>query len=281
MSEKEYVNWQAPVPVIRYKALDDTGIVVHGFSTRLGGVSEDIYGSMNLSFTRGDDPARVRKNFELIADEIGFDPDHIVGTDQTHTANVRVVSWEDAGNGITREKACHDIDGQITNVPGLPLITYHADCVPLFFVDPVQKAIGLTHSGWRGTASRIGAETVRMMTKTYGSDPKDIVAVIGPSIGQCCYEVSQDVADAFREDFTIDETLIRRGKYEGKYMLNLWEANRQILRQAGLPEKNITVTGYCTACHSDRLWSHRITGGQRGSLAAFLCLKDEMEQING
>lgn len=277
MSEKEFVNWQAKVPVIRYQSLEDTGIVSHGFSTRLGGVSKGIYESMNLSFTRGDDPVHVRRNFEIIADEIGFDPDHIVGTDQTHTANVRVVSWADAGHGITREKDCHDIDGQITNIPGLPLITYHADCVPLFFVDPVKKAIGLTHSGWRGTAQRIGAETVRMLHETYDSDPKDIIAVIGPSIGQCCYEVSQDVADAFTHGFDMNDRLIMAGKYEGKYMLNLWEANRQILTQAGIPDENITVTSYCTACNSDRLWSHRITGGQRGSLAAFLCLKDEME----
>ncbi len=276
MSEQEYVNWQAPVPVIRYRSLDDTGIVLHGFSTRLGGVSEDIYGNMNLSFTRGDDPKRVKRNFEIISKEIGFDPNLIVGTDQTHTANVRVVRREDAGHGITRPKNCHDIDGQVTNVPGLPLITYHADCVPLFFVDPVKKAIGLTHSGWRGTAARIGAETVHVLSETYGSDPKDIIAVIGPSIGQCCYEVSQDVADAFGEGFNINEKLISRGKLEGKYMLNLWEANRQILRAAGLSDENITITEYCTACHSDRLWSHRITGGQRGSLAAFLCLRNEM-----
>lgn len=277
MIEKEFVNWQAPVPVIRYKSLEDTGIVAHGFSTRLGGVSDGIYGSMNLSFTRGDDPVRVRQNFEIIAEEIGFNPDHIVGTDQTHTANVRVVSWDDAGHGITRETDCHDIDGQITNLKGLPLITYHADCVPLFFVDPVKKAIGLSHSGWRGTASKIGAETVRMLTKTYGSDPYDIIAVIGPSIGQCCYEVSKDVADAFVEGFEVTDTLIRAGRYAGKYMLNLWEANRQILKQAGLSDEHITVTNYCTACNSDRLWSHRITGGQRGSLAAFLCLKEDME----
>ena len=183
---REYVNWDADIPVIRYKALDDTGCVEHGFSTRLGGVSGGHFRSMNLSYTRGDNKEAVDKNFERFCSEIRMDWKKIVSTDQTHTANVRAVTEKDAGHGITRPKTVFDIDGQVTNVPGLALITYHADCVPLFFVDPVKKAIGLTHSGWRGTSARIGKNTVEAMTEHYGSRPEDIIGVIGPSICQSC-----------------------------------------------------------------------------------------------
>lgn len=270
--EKEYVDWNSEIPVIQYKALEETGCVEHGFSTRLGGVSQGIYESMNLSYTRGDTPLAVSKNFRLFCNRIHMDWKKIVSTDQTHTANVRVVTEKDAGHGITKPKTYFDIDGQITNVPGLPLITYHADCVPLFFVDPVKKAIGLTHSGWRGTVARIGKNTVEAMQKTYGSKASDIITVIGPSVCQSCYEVSEDVALAFEKEFT-DTDKIMYKKTNGKYQLDLWETNRRIMIEAGISEEHITVTKWCTSCHPELLWSHRRLGTDRGSLAAFLCLK--------
>ena len=179
---------------------------------------------------------------------------------------------KDAGHGITRPKTVFDIDGQVTNVPGLALITYHADCVPLFFVDPVKKAIGLTHSGWRGTSARIGKNTVEAMTEHYGSRPEDIIGVIGPSICQSCYEVSEDVAEVFLKSFRVSDRLVYE-KPDHKFQLNLWEANYQVMVDAGMRPENITVTRWCTGCHPDLLWSHRKTGANRGSLAAFLCLK--------
>ena len=269
---REYVNWDADIPVIRYKALDDTGCVEHGFSTRLGGVSGGHFRSMNLSYTRGDNKEAVDKNFERFCSEIRMDWKKIVSTDQTHTANVRAVTEKDAGHGITRPKTVFDIDGQVTNVPGLVLITYHADCVPLFFVDPVKKAIGLTHSGWRGTAARIGKNTVEAMTEHYGSRPEDIIGVIGPSICQSCYEVSEDVAEVFLKSLRVSDRLVYE-KPDHKFQLNLWEANYQVMVDAGMRPENITVTRWCTGCHPDLLWSHRKTGANRGSLAAFLCLK--------
>ena len=270
--KSEYVDWNSEVPVIKYKALEDTGCVSHGFSTRLGGVSQGIYRSMNLSYTRGDVKEHVDENFRRFCSEIHMDWRKIVSTDQTHTSNVRVVTEKDAGHGIVKPKSYFDVDGQVTNVPGLPLVTYHADCVPLFFVDPVKKAIGLSHSGWKGTVARIGANTVRAMMENYGSDPKDIVGVIGPSICQSCYEVSHDVAKAFQEEFRVTDKLIYE-KANHKYQLNLWEANYQVMIDAGMVPEHITVTNWCTGCHPDLLWSHRKTGGDRGSLAAFLCLK--------
>lgn len=268
----EYVDWNASIPVIQYKSLEETECVYHGFSTRLGGVSQGVYRSMNLSYARGDEKGNVDDNFKRFCDEIHMDWQRIVSTDQTHTANVRVVTEKDAGNGIIRPRSYFNVDGQVTNVRGLPLITYHADCVPLFFVDPVKKTIGLSHSGWKGTAARIGANTVQVMVDHYGSDPKDIIGVIGPSICQNCYEVSRDVAKIFEQEFRVSKTLIYK-KSDGKYQLNLWEANYQVMLDAGLLPEHITVTKWCTGCHPDLLWSHRKTGGQRGSLAAFLCLK--------
>lgn len=270
--ENEMIDWNAEIPIFQYRSLEETDCVYHGFSTRLGGVSQGIYHSMNLSYTRGDDKEAVDTNFKRFCSAIHMDWEKICSTDQTHTANVRVITEEDAGHGIRTPKKYFNIDGQVTNVPGLPLISYHADCVPLFFVDPVKKAIGLSHSGWKGTVARIGANTVRTMQETYGSKPEDIIAVIGPSICQKCYEVSKDVAEAFSTEFRISPKLVYE-KSDGKYQLNLWEANQQVLEDAGLRKEHITQTKWCTRCHPERLWSHRKNGNQRGSLAAFLCLK--------
>lgn len=270
--ENEWVDWNAEIPVIKYRVLEETGCVYHGFSTRFGGVSQGIYHSMNLSYTRGDDKKAVDENFQRFCSVIHIDWEKVCSTDQTHTANVRVVTKEDAGHGIRTQKKYFNVDGQITNVPGIPLISYHADCVPLFFVDPVKKAIGLTHSGWKGTAARIGANTILAMQENYGSDPKDILAVIGPSICQKCYEVSQEVADIFQAQFRVSDKLLYK-KGNGKYQLNLWEANNQVLLDAGMLPEHITQTSWCTGCHPERLWSHRKSGNDRGSLAAFLCLK--------
>ena len=268
VQEKENVTF------LTYPALDELPGIVHGFSTRLGGVSEGIYASMNLSYTRGDKDEAVTENFCRISRAMGFSPEDIVTSDQTHTANVRVVTEEDRGNGITKPRPYTDVDGMITNVPGLVLATFYADCVPLYFVDPVRRAVGLSHSGWRGTVARIGAVTVRKMTETYGTDPKDLYAAIGPSICQDCYEVSEDVIEQFRQSFPEDiHSNLYYRKPNGKYQLNLWEANRQILLDAGIPASRIYLPNLCTCCNPNLLFSHRATHGRRGNLAAFLGLK--------
>lgn len=268
----EIINWDSPIPVIQYQSLMNTGCVEHGFSTRLGGVSKGVFSSMNLSYTRGDDHQKVTENFQRFCHTLHIDWKKIVSTDQTHTANVRVVTEADAGHGIISPKRFFNVDGQVTNVPGLPLISYHADCVPLFFVDPVKKAIGLSHSGWKGTVQRIGANTIKSMKDNFGSNPKDIIGVIGPSICQECYEVSADVALAFKKEFRMSDQLMYE-KPNHKFQLNLWEANYQVMTDSGMLPEHITITKWCTGCHSDLLWSHRKNENERGSLAAFLCLK--------
>ena len=263
------------VPYIQFKNLSATGIVKHGFSTRKGGVSTGIFSSMNLNFKRGDDPDAVLENYRRMAAALNMRVEDMVLSDQTHTTNVRVITEEDRGKGILRPQDYSDVDGMITNVPGIVLVTSYADCVPLYFVDPVRKAIGLSHSGWKGTVGHIGQMTVEKMHEVYGSEPKDIVAAIGPSICQSCYEVSDDVAEAFRANFTADEAAdILLDKGNGKYQLDLWKANWYVLTDAGILPEHLSVTDLCTACHPDLLWSHRKTNGQRGGLSAFLSLID-------
>lgn len=262
------------VPYLEYPMLRDTGIVKHGFSTRLGGVSGGYYESLNLSFDRGDDPEAVRENFRRIGEAIGVQVEDIVMSKQTHTTNVRVVTEEDRGKGIVRDRDYTDVDGLITNVRGICLVTSYADCVPLYFVDPVRKAIGLSHSGWRGTVGKIGKKTVELMTESFGSDPADILACVGPSICSDCYEVSQDVIDKVKEVF--DEALWESLFYEkgnGKYQLDLWKTNEEVFQEAGILPEHIAVTNVCTRCNSRILYSHRVQGDKRGNLCAFLALK--------
>ena len=263
------------VPYLEYPLLTDTKIVHHGFSTRLGGVSQGCYASMNLSFTRGDDEAAVRENYRRIAKSIGVKCENMVLSQQTHTTNVRVVTEKDKGKGIVKPLDYTDVDGMVTNIHGICLVTIYADCVPLYFVDPVQKAIGLSHSGWRGTVGKIGKETIRKMEEQYGSDPKDILVAVGPSICKDCYEVSEDVILEFQKNFKERywKDLFYR-KENGKYQLDLWKANEIIFKESGILPEHIAVTNVCTHCNSEILYSHRTSGDRRGNLAAFLALKE-------
>lgn len=269
------VNQKGDLVWLTYPALDNLDWLIHGFSTRLGGKSKGIYSSMNLSFTRGDDPDAVMENYRRISSALRIQPEKIVTSDQTHTTNLRVVGEEDCGCGITRDRDYQDIDGLITNVPGIVLATFYADCVPLYFIDPVRRAAALSHSGWRGTVNRMGKATIQRMTEEYGTDPADLITAIGPSICQDCYEVSEDVIDAFRLEFApeLHEKLFYP-TVPGKYQLNLWEANRQILLEAGVQKDNIHMPGICTCCNPDFLFSHRASKGKRGNLAAFLSIKE-------
>ena len=263
------------VPYIKFKCFEGIDFINYGFSTRLGGTSKGIFSSMNLSFARGDDENCVSENFRLIADSIGTKPEHMVYAMQTHTANVLKVGKNECGMGVTRKRNFADIDGLITNEPGVCLVTSYADCVPLYFVDIKKKCIGLSHAGWRGTVNKIGIHTVKMMMQAFDSKPQDIIAFIGPSICNDCYEVSKDVADQFSKAYskeTIDHILT--SKTNEKFQLNLHQANRYNLLDAGLMPENIFVTDICTCCNPNLLYSHRASKGQRGGLCGFLEIKE-------
>lgn len=245
----------------------------HAFSTRLGGVSTGEFASMNLNFNRGDPDETVLENYRRFCQAAGFDFASLTASAQDHHTEIRRVTSENAGVGIVKPRDRKSVDGLITNDPGVTLVTYYADCVPLYFVDPVHHAIGLAHAGWRGTVARMGAKMVQAMQEHFQTDPATLVAAVGPSIGSCCYEVDDPVAEQVRAlaDVHPEECLAPVGP--GKFMLDLWNLNRNILCCAGVPDSQIVLGKVCTKCHADLLFSHRVMGAQRGGLAAFMNIK--------
>lgn len=276
-----------------FAGLERTGIVEHFFTTRYGGVSSGYLFSLNFSYSQGDLAENVDENYRRAAAHIGMTSGDIVCSQQTHTTNVRRVTAADKGKGVVCERDYTDVDGLITNERGLILATFYADCVPLFIVDPVNRAIGLSHSGWRGTVGKMGKVTLDKMREAYGTRPEEVRVAIAPSICQNCYEVSEDVALAFAEAFVRDD--VKAGEYlgryrqdygqqdienclmlpkeNGKYQLNLWYANYRVFRDAGVPDEHIEVTDVCTCCNPKLLFSHRASKGKRGNLGAFMMLK--------
>lgn len=259
------------VKFLTYNKLSQIPFVRHAFSTRHGGVSKGIFESMNFSFAN-DDRECVLENYRRFCSAVGFDFDTLVASSQDHNDFVRVCTKENCGIGITREKDIESVDALVTNDRDVTLVTYYADCTPLFFVDTKNKAIGLAHAGWRGTVKRIGQKVVETMTANYGTDPKDLVCAIGPAISLCCYEVDKACADNFYA-LGLDDSRFVFPKADGKFMIDLLEANRQILMSCGVKEENITVSDLCTKCNSDLLWSHRATNGRRGTMSAFMTLE--------
>ena len=266
------------VPIIKFEPYRDEKWLTHGFSTRIGGFSSGIYSSMNLSFSQGDDERFVRKNHYLMADAFGVKPDNIVYSHQTHTTNVLRVNLEHAGMGLTKERSFHDVDGFVTDVPGLMLVTAYADCVPLYFADCRQHVIGLSHSGWRGTVNNMVQATIDKMRIEFGSRPEDIVAFIGPSICAACYEVGEDVAQKFADTYKENADKVLKLKketaMEKKYYLNLHAANRINMLHAGIPQRNVHVTDICTCCNPDLLFSHRASKGKRGGLCGYMMINE-------
>ncbi len=257
-----------------FPAFDRLGFVKHGFSTRLGGVSQPPFDAMNLGFNRGDDDDEaVRENYRRICAAMGVRDTDVVLSAQTHTTNVYTATAADRGRGITRPRGYTDVDGLVTNVPGVVLCTHYADCVPLFFVDPVKRAVATSHGGWRGTVGGIAQQTIERMSTEYGSRPADILVGIGPSIGRCCFEVDISVLNEFLKlDFFDTDCYTDDGN--GKYHIDLWEVNRRYALRAGVKAANITVTDICTKCYPEVLWSHRVCGTTRGSLAAFIAIAE-------
>ena len=200
----------------------------------------------------------------------------MVCTFQTHTTNIRLVTKADGGKGVVREKDYRDVDGLITKEKGLVLVTFYADCVPLYFYDPVQGAVGLAHSGWRGTVARMGEKMVDAMKEVFGSRPEDLLTAVGPCICQDCYEVSADVAEQFEQAFPdrrAQRELLTETVPGTKDHLNLQRANELILRECSVPTERIFTANLCTCCNAGLLFSHRASKGKRGNLAAFLGLR--------
>ncbi len=266
------LNNSDSIPYLTYNSLSEINFINHAFSTRLGGVSTGEFDSMNLAFNRGDNPDNVTENYKRLCKSAGFDYKSLVASSQDHNTFVRSVTVEDKGVGIYKPRDIKSVDALITNEKGITLVTYYADCTPLFFVDTKNRAIGLAHAGWRGTVGRIGEKVVKKMSELYGTKPSDIVAAIGPAISVCCYEVDLPCAENFFKLENLDSSKFVFPMKNGKFMIDLLETNRQILVNCGVNPQNITLSDICTNCHSDLLWSHRATKGHRGTMSAFMSL---------
>lgn len=234
----------------------------HGFSTRLGGVSPAPWDSLNLRPGMGDGPEALQENYRRFCGAVGLDPARSVLAKQVHETTVRVCTEADAGKGLLRERD-YTADALISDVPGLVLFVFSADCGTVLLYDPETGAAGAVHSGWRGCAAGIVAKAVRELNRVYGARPEDLRAALGPCIGRCCFETDSDVPEAMEKALgaAAGPYLERRG---GKWQVDLLGLNRQWLLESGLKGEHIDACGLCTACHPELFWSHRKMGEARG-----------------
>ena len=247
----------------RFHSLAAYGEIVHGVFTRLGGISRSPYHWLNVGKSVGDDQKAVDANHDLICRTLGIHRGDIATAYQVHSANVAVVGPDD------RDRVALQTDALVTNSPGVFLMLRFADCVPIAFYDPVQRAIGLAHAGWKGTLGKAAQKTVEAMMKACGSRPADLIACIGPSIGPCCYQVDGNVAKSVNGVFPQQPQLLYQ-QGDGSRHFDLWEANR--LQLAALGVHQIEVSGLCTACHNDEFFSHRADNGRTGRFAVVMGL---------
>ena len=261
----------AGVPYLHCDAMDAAGGVAHGFSTRLGGVSEGIYESLNLGLNRGDDREKVLENYRRFTAAIGADMEGLVLSSQVHGDVVRTVTTGDKGKGIFA-KCDYEADGLITDVPGICLAVFSADCLPILLYDPVRRVVAAVHAGWRGTAIGIVTRAVEKMRDVYGSAPADILAAIGPGISKCCFETDEDVPNAMTEAMGAAALHAMELRKSGKFHVDLKRLNALRLERAGLSADHISISEACTMCQHEQFWSHRYTRGQRGSQASMIQL---------
>lgn len=266
------INTIKDLKYISFNNLSELEFIHHGFSTRLGGVSTGHYESMNLGFNRGDSKENVMTNFKKICQALDIDIKNLVLSNQTHTTNIRKVGKANIGEGIFKQTEIKNYDGMVTDETDVFMVTYYADCVPLFFADKINKVVALSHAGWKGTLEDMAGTTVRLMQEKYNTNPKDIYVGIGPAIGKCCFEVHCDVGDLFLNPEFENESLITSKIVNGtkKYNINLPEINKRKLILAGVLKENIETADICTSCNSDWLFSHRASKGKRGSMCAIM-----------
>lgn len=256
------------IGTLEYLTAEGIG-VPHCFTTRLGGVSKGHLASLNIGIHRDDDPKNVAENYRILADALGFSMNKLVATRQTHSDIVLKVGKAEWGNCLA--DTAQESDAIITDEPGTVLVIYTADCTPILLWDPVTGAVGAAHAGWKGTAADIAGKTVAAMVTCFGCDPKNIRAAIGPNIGPCCFQTDGDVPQAMINALGHGVKDCIRSSGE-KHYVNLKELNARFLRRAGVQHMEISTD--CTFCQPDRFWSHRYTGGLRGSQGAIIVCKE-------
>lgn len=245
--------------------------IKHGLSTRLGGCSNPPFASLNLGLHVNDDPDKVWLNRQLFCKAVDLTADTVVTAEQVHGDAVKLVTAADAGRGSQHyDTAIKSTDALVTNTPGLPLMLFFADCVPVLIADPVSQAIGISHAGWKGTVAKIAKKTVLAMQQHFNTKPEDCLVGIGPAIGPCCYEVDEAVISKLKTGFSQWGDLVV--PQQGRWLLNLWEANREQLTEIGVKDKNITISQVCTAENSQIFFSHRTENGQTGRFGAIISL---------
>lgn len=254
-------------------SFDRTGLCLTAFTTRLGGVSKPPLDTMNLGFGRGDDRAAVLENYRILGDKLGFDHTRAVAFTQVHKADVCVADNTFAGEAYLPNK--REFDAIITNTPNLPIATYHADCVPVFLLDPVCRVVGVSHAGWRGTALKAPAAAVRKMQEVFGTKAENVLAGIGPAISKSAFECHSEVPDAMLASYGDAARKYITADENGKFHVDLQGLVAESLLECGVPDENITLANECTVAKSDIYWSHRATGGTRGAMAAIIMLKEE------
>ena len=253
--------------------LADCAGVIHAFTTRAGGVSGGVYSSLNLGFNRGDDPDKVRENYNILASSLGLDAARLVCSHQVHGDTVRVATTADCRSDLASPTG-YDADALVTNEPGLALMVFAADCIPILLYAADTHAAGAAHAGWRGTVADIAGKTAMKLCGEYGGRPENIRAAIGAGIGLCCFETGAEVYEAAKMLDLPDFADLYREDGGGKYHLDLKGLNRALLIRAGLREENIAVNPECTMCLCDKYWSHRATNGVRGVQGAVIALKN-------
>ena len=240
--------------------------LVHFFTTKKGGHSNGAIKGLNLGFRVFDKYEYVRDNYLEISNDFSVPFDKITAAKQTHSKDIRIIREKDAGCGVSRLGETFEADGLITDLSGVPIMVFYADCVPILMADTKKGVIAAVHSGWRGTEKKIVQNAVSIMVNEFGADPRDIKAAIGPSIGACCFETGSEVAELFEDEF-------KKPHKNGKFKVDLWSKNKQMLKDMGVPEENIEVLGICTVCRSDLLYSYRTHGEQTGRMGAVIMLK--------
>lgn len=252
------------IRLLQFENLINSEEIIHFSTTRVGGYSSGILNGLNLGYTVGDNPQNVTRNVHILGKALDFKDSKIVFPKQTHSANIGIVHSE--------KDIFPDTDALITNIPGVCIAVRTADCVPVLLYDPIQKAIAAIHSGWKGTVQKIAKKTIQLMKQEYGSNPADLIAGIGPSIGPEVYEVGQDVIERFQKEFEFD-TLFAPKQNSDKALLNLWIANEQILIEAGIPKDHIEIAEMCTYSNSELFYSARRDGQKSGRLATGIMLR--------